>query len=84
MLGSLDEIAEWAAYCRGKGMRLSAAIHLDTGMTRLGLDAGDAYALAGKPELLAAFEPSLIISHLVCGDDAANQRTTSSARLSAS
>lgn len=74
VLGSLDEIEEWAACCRGKGVRLPAAIHLDTGMTRLGLDPRDAYALAGKRELLAAFEQSLIMSHLVCGDDAGNPK----------
>ncbi len=74
VLGSLEEIEEWAAYCSGKSVRLPAAIHLDTGMTRLGLDPLDARTLAGKPELLAAFEPSLIMSHLVCGDDPGNTK----------
>jgi alanine racemase len=74
VLGSLDEIAEWATYCRERSVRLRAAIHLDTGMTRLGLAPRDAYTLAGKPDLLAAFEPSLIMSHLVCGDDAGSPK----------
>ncbi len=70
VLGSLDEIAEWAAHCREARGRLPAAIHLDTGMTRLGLKKSEAQTLAGQPDLLASFEPSLIMSHLVCGDDA--------------
>ena len=38
-LGSLDEIREWAEFCDGKGQRLSAAVHVDTGINRLGLPA---------------------------------------------
>ena len=37
VLGSIAEIREWAAFCRAENIRLPAAIHLDSGMTRLGL-----------------------------------------------
>jgi alanine racemase len=69
VLCSLDEAAEWAAHCKARGNRLSAAIHLDTGMTRLGFPQAQARQLADTPELLAAFDLSLVMSHLACADE---------------
>ena len=70
VLGSLEEVAEWATYCRSRGRKLPAAIHLDTGMARLGLKANEALQLAQDRGAFASFEPSLVMTHLVCGDDA--------------
>ncbi len=69
VLGSRDELADWARFCRDRGRRLPAAIHVDTGMNRLGLPVAEALALAGDG-LLAAFEPALLMSHLVAAEDA--------------
>jgi len=73
VLGCLDEIAEWAAFCKGRGRRLPAAIHLDTGMARLGLKPHQALKVADDRGALASFKLSLIMTHLVCGDDARNE-----------
>jgi alanine racemase len=70
VLGSLEEVAEWAAYCRSRGRKLPAAIHVDTGMARLGLKAHEALRLAQERGAFGSFEPSLVMTHLVCGDDA--------------
>ncbi len=69
VLSSLDEAAEWAAYCKARGRALPAAIHIDTGMTRLGLPEEQVRHLAQTPELLSGLNLCLIISHLVCGDE---------------
>ncbi len=69
VLGSLEEVTEWAAYCRSACRKLPAAIHLDTGMARLGLKAHEALQLAQDRGAFASFEPSLVMTHLVCGDD---------------
>lgn len=69
VLGSLEEVTEWAAYCRSAGRKLPAAIHLDTGMARLGVKAHEALQLAQDRGAFASFEPSLVMTHLVCGDD---------------
>ena len=69
VLSSLDEAAEWAAYCKARGKALPAAIHIDTGMTRLGLPAEQVRRLAQTPELLSGFNLCLIVSHLACGDE---------------
>ena len=68
-LGSLDEIREWAEFCTAKGQRLRAAIHLDTGINRLGLPAADVDVLAASPEVLGQFRCSLMMSHLACADE---------------
>jgi alanine racemase len=69
VLGSLEEVTEWAAYCRSRGTKLPAAIHLDTGMARLGLKAPEALQLAKDRDTFDPFEPSLLMTHLVSGDD---------------
>jgi alanine racemase len=76
VLGSPEEVAEWAGFCRGAGRRLPAAVHVDTGMNRLGLSPADGLALAGDP-VLRDFEPALLMSHLVAAeepDDPVNAR----------
>jgi alanine racemase len=65
VLGSRAEIDEWAAFCRTDGRRLPAAIHVDTGMNRLGLRADEAMALRN---VIAAFEPALLMSHFVASE----------------
>lgn len=70
VLGSLEEVREWAAFCRSSGRPLPAALHVDTGMNRLGLGLPEALGLAGDPDL-AAFEPALLMSHLVAAEDPA-------------
>jgi alanine racemase len=69
VLSSFEEIEDWASECRFRGTRYPAAIHIDTGMTRLGMPAEDVRRLAATPGLLAAFDLKLIMSHLACADD---------------
>ncbi|MFG1417073.1 alanine racemase [Xanthobacter sp. V0B-10] len=67
VLGSEPEIAEWDAHCRVEGADLPAAIHVDTGMHRLGVTLEQAARLAeGRAAL--GFAPSLVMSHLACAD----------------
>ena len=46
VLGSLEDLRIWSA--SGLGGGLKAALHVDTGMNRLGLPPGEALALAGQ------------------------------------
>jgi alanine racemase len=72
VLGSLPEIKEWAAFCSDKGEPLAAAIHVDTGMNRLGLRAEEVAELARDEATLKAISPALVMSHLACADEPAN------------
>ncbi|TXN84807.1 alanine racemase [Methylobacterium sp. WL8] len=64
VLGSVQELSDWAAF--GGGTR-AAALHVDTGMNRLGLSVPDALALAGDPRIAAA-GIDLMMSHLVSAE----------------
>jgi alanine racemase len=71
VLGSLPEIAEWAEFCKRDGARHAAALHVDTGMNRLGLDRRDIPRLHA---LLPAFAPVLAMSHFVSAEDSSAPR----------
>src|SRR5262249_6283497 len=69
VLNSLDEIALWSQAARGR----DAALHVDTGMSRLGLPPDQLSVLcADVTARLAGLNLVLIMSHLACADDAAS------------
>ncbi|MAA97651.1 MAG: alanine racemase [Stappia sp.] len=70
VLGSLDELREWQAFGEATGTQPPAALHVDTGISRLGLSADEARTLAGDTK--APFAPELVISHLACADTPAH------------
>ncbi len=68
ILGALPEIALWRAQAAGSGRSLPAFLHIDTGMSRLGLSAADLAVLRGDPGLLAGLNISHVMTHLVSAD----------------
>ncbi len=73
VLNSLAQIGAWSATAREQNEVLEAAIHLDTGMNRLGLPAYEtAELIANAPNLLKGIQSvSLIMSHLAFAEDQA-------------
>ncbi len=67
VLGSREEVAEWAAANRAEGTTRPAALHVDTGMNRLGLSVAEGLALAGDP-VVAQAGIDLLMSHLVSAE----------------
>jgi len=67
VLGSLEELLEWAELCKSAGRSFDAAVHVDTGIHRLGLSASEFTASLGDPGVLGPFRPTLLMSHLACG-----------------
>ena len=74
VLSSLEEIVDWAAFCRRANRRYPAAVHVDTGMRRLGVPANDFTQLASNAGPLGDFELAVIMSHLACADTPANRK----------
>jgi alanine racemase len=67
VIGSLVELAEWDAFCATSQWHGGAALHVDTGMNRLGISADEAAALA--PRIRAENHGiTLLMSHLVCAE----------------
>lgn len=71
VLNTLDQISLWAGFARS-GAPLPAALHVDTGMARLGLAKEDLEVLAREPGRLAGFPLACILSHLACADEPDN------------
>jgi alanine racemase len=69
-LNSLAEIAAWSAAAREMRQPLDAAIHVDTGMNRLGLPYGELLTLSAESsKRLEGIRVALVMSHLACADD---------------
>jgi len=67
VIGSLVEFAEWDAFCAANQWQGGAALHVDTGMNRLGISADEAAALA--PRIRAENHGiTLLMSHLACAE----------------
>ncbi len=72
VLNDPGQVEAWTAYCAASEPRRIAVIHVDTGMTRLGLESRDALALTEEPGAFAAFSDVLLMSHLVATEEPAN------------
>jgi alanine racemase len=86
VIGDLNELAEWDVFCRRTGWAGGAAIHIDTGMNRLGLTIAEAQGLI--PRINAGDHGiTLVMSHLACAESLnhpANARQLSAFRAIAS
>jgi len=72
VLNSLGEIAAWSAAAKTTRSLRDAAVHIDTGMNRLGLPAPQLSELAAEQaRLLSDLRVVLWMSHLACSDDPA-------------
>lgn len=73
VLNHLGEIAQWRAQAAQLGRSLPAAVHIDSGMRRLGLGPDELAVLADNAaELLTGVDVALWMSHLACAEDAAD------------
>ena len=69
VLNSAEEIREWASFSASKGEKLPCAVHIDSGMNRLGLSEQDVDAMARAGDLWSAVKLALVMSHLACADE---------------
>ena len=72
VLNSLGEVDAWRAYCTGLGQPQACALHIDTGMGRLGLDESEFKHLTDNPEHLAGLKLAMVVSHLACAEEPDN------------
>jgi alanine racemase len=71
VIGDLNELAEWDVFCRRTGWSGGAAIHIDTGMNRLGLSVAAAQGII--PRIHAGEHGiTLVMSHLVSAEQLNN------------
>lgn len=70
VLNSSEQIRRWRAAARGA----LAAVHIDTGMSRLGLSAAEVRQVAAQ-RLLDDLQLAYVITHLACADEPAHPLT---------
>jgi alanine racemase len=80
VLNSADEIKEWAAHCARAGEALPCAVHIDSGMNRLGLSAAEVESIANAIDW-STLSLALVMSHLACADDPAHAKNDTQRRL---
>ena len=67
VIGDLNELAEWDVFCRRSRWDGGAAIHIDTGMNRLGFSVTEAQGIV--PRINAGDHGiTLVMSHLACAE----------------
>src|SRR5215212_1100735 len=67
VINSLTELAEWDAFVANHNWTGGAAVHVDTGMNRLGLTPEDAAAIAPRVQS-SNHSFTLVMSHLACAE----------------
>ncbi len=68
VLSTFDQISIWSAMASGR----PCAIHVDTGMNRLGLSLEEAETLGEDVALIKKSGAEVVMSHLACGDEPAH------------
>ena len=69
VLASTEEIDEWSQLCRSTDQQLPAAVHVDTGINRLGIDYVEAVQLFQNPRSFRDFKLCMVMSHFACADE---------------
>lgn len=66
---SIDEAREWSGFGRVYGRKLPCALHVDTGINRLGFSMAEFEALLADTFTLEGLNIGLLMSHLACADE---------------
>ncbi len=72
VINSLEQARYWADVARSINEPPYTAIHIDTGMNRLGLSFDDVVEMGRDKSMWAALNPEWVMSHLACASDAEN------------
>ena len=73
VLSTPRQVADWNHLGHKEDIILPAALHVDTGMTRLGLTAGQIDSLEKNPDQCKYLNVKLVVSHLACADNPDNK-----------
>ena len=69
VLNDLGQIRHWSRLAKRLERRLAAVVHVDTGMSRLGLPPPETAHLAAAPNVLEPLDLHFVMSHLSCADE---------------
>lgn len=69
VINSYEQAQLWLEATREAKRRQACALHIDTGMNRLGLSSDDVERMSRNRKMLDKIVPMLIMSHLACAPD---------------
>lgn len=72
VLNHPGQVEAWTGEARKRGVVLPAVLHVDTGMTRLGLGVKEVAAMVEVPRTVTGLALDTVMSHLACADDPQN------------
>jgi len=75
ILGSVPEIDVWHSLARKTGTTLPCALHMDSGMNRLGLTLQELENAVGDQQLMQHLDVQLLMTHYACADDIGHPKT---------
>ncbi|MEP5181227.1 MAG: alanine racemase [Rhizobiaceae bacterium] len=75
ILGSLPEIETWVDTAKGQGRPLPCALHMDSGMTRLGLSMEELQQVVADRKVMDHLDVQLFMTHYACADDMGHAQT---------
>jgi alanine racemase len=81
VLNDLGQLDVWRKHTLPLKQRPAAILHLDTGLSRLGLSRAETQVLLGEPDRLAGVTLRAIISHLVIAEDPKHGKNAEQRRL---
>jgi alanine racemase len=81
VLNDLGQLDVWRKHTLPLKQRPAAILHLDTGLSRLGLSRTETQVLLGEPDRLAGVTLRAIISHLVIAEDPKHGKNAEQRRL---
>lgn len=69
VLNSLGQLEQWTQLAQNRAQRLPAGLHVDTGMSRLGLTPVETNLVINNPSYLYGIDLQFVASHLACADN---------------
>ena len=75
VLGSIKQIELWANAAKERGEALPCAVHMDSGMNRLGLSLSELERLVTQNHLMDWLNIRLFMTHYACADDIGHEKT---------
>lgn len=81
VLNSIADIEQWRRWANWRGRTVNCAIHLDSGMTRLGLLGREVERLRNDPAMLDGLNVDFWMTHLACADEPGHPMNREQLRL---
>jgi alanine racemase len=72
VLNSVPQVAGWRDHARALGRTLAAAIQVDSGMSRMGMEQAEVDLWLATPDFLDGIGLRYLMSHLACADEPDN------------